>query len=105
MKLLEQPGLDGLLEALVGRGYRLIGPTIADGAIVYEEIRSTADLPAGWTDEQEAGTYRLARRDDDALFGYAVGPQSWKRLLHPPSVTLFRARRSVMVEDINQLKW
>jgi ferredoxin len=94
VKLLEQPALDGLLEALVERGYRLVGPTIADGAIVYEEIRSTADLPAGWTDEQEAGTYRLARRDDDALFGYAVGPQSWKRLLHPPSVTLFRARRN-----------
>jgi ferredoxin len=94
VKLLEQPALNGLLEALVDRGYRLVGPTIADGAIVYEEIRSTADLPAGWTDEQEAGTYRLARRDDDALFGYAVGPQSWKRLLHPPSVTLFRARRN-----------
>ncbi|MGH3081633.1 MAG: 4Fe-4S dicluster domain-containing protein [Gaiellaceae bacterium] len=94
MKLLEHPALDGLLEALVERGYRLVGPTIADGAIVYEEIRSTADLPAGWTDEQEAGTYRLARRDDDALFGYAVGPQSWKRLLHPPSVTLFRARKN-----------
>jgi ferredoxin len=94
VKLLEQPGLDGLLEALVERGYRLVGPKISDGAIVYEEIRSTEDLPAGWTDEQEAGTYRLARRDDDALFGYAVGPQSWKRLLHPPSVTLFRARRN-----------
>jgi ferredoxin len=94
VKLLEQSGLDGLLEALVQHGYRLVGPTVADGAIVYEEIRSSADLPAGWTDEQEAGTYRLKRRDDDALFGYAVGPQSWKRLLHPPSITLFRARRN-----------
>jgi ferredoxin len=94
VKLLEPAALDGLLEALVERGYRLVGPTLADGAIVYDEIRSAADLPAGWTDEQEAGTYRLARRDDDALFGYAVGPQSWKRLLHPPSVTLFRARRN-----------
>ena len=94
MKVLEQPALADLLEALVADGYRLVGPTVADGAIVYEEIRSTEDLPAGWTDEQEAGTYRLTRRDDDALFGYAVGPQSWKRLLHPPSVTLFRARRN-----------
>jgi ferredoxin len=93
VKVLDPRGLEALLEALVERGYRLIGPTVADGAIVYEEIRSAADLPAGWTDEQEAGTYRLRRRDDDALFGYAVGPQSWKRVLHPPSVTLFRARR------------
>jgi ferredoxin len=94
MRVLEPSGLDRLLEALVERGYRLLGPTVADGAIVYDEIASTADLPAGWTDEQEAGTYRLARRDDDALFGYAVGPQSWKRVLHPPTQTLFKARRN-----------
>jgi ferredoxin len=94
VKVLEPTGLDRLLEALVERGYLLLGPTVADGAIVYDEIRSTADLPAGWTDEQEAGTYRLAKRDDDALFGYAVGPQSWKRVLHPPTQTLFTARRN-----------
>jgi ferredoxin len=94
VKLLEQPALDSLLEALADRGYRLVGPTVADGAIVYDEIRSAADLPSGWTDEQDAGSYRLKRRDDDALFGYAVGPQSWKRLLHPPSQTLFRARKN-----------
>ena len=51
------------------------------------------DLPAGWTDRQEAGRYRLERRDDDALFGFAVGPQSWKRFLHPPVETLWTARR------------
>ena len=26
----------------------VIGPTIADGAVVYDEITSQADLPAGW---------------------------------------------------------
>ena len=50
-----------------------------------------ADLPAGWTDRQDAGRYRLADRADDALFGYAVGPQSWKRFLHPPVERLWRA--------------
>jgi ferredoxin len=94
VKVLEQTGLDDLLAGLTALGYRLVGPTVADGAIVYEEIRASADLPVGWTDEQEAGRYRLSRRDDDAHFGFAVGPQSWKRLLHPPSVTLFRARRN-----------
>ncbi len=75
-------GLDGL-DALVGvlrdRGYRVVGPTRRDGAIVYEEIASADELPAGWTEEQEAATYRLERRDDEARFGYPVGPQSWKR--------------------------
>jgi sulfhydrogenase subunit beta (sulfur reductase) len=73
-----------MLDALRRRGYRLVGPTIRDGAIVYDDIASLADLPAGWTDEQEGGRYRLARRKDEALFGYAVGPHSWKKFLHPP---------------------
>ena len=63
---------------------RCIGPTVRDDAIVYDEIEAIDDLPRGWTDEQDGGHYRLKRRDDDALFGYAVGPHSWKRFLHPP---------------------
>ena len=84
--------LDQLLDAITRRGFRLIGPTVRDGAIVYDEIASSADLPAGWTDDQDGGTYRLHRRGDEALFGYNVGPQSWKRYLFPPSSQLARVR-------------
>ena len=84
--------LDQLLDAITRRGFRLIGPTVRDGAIVYDEIASSADLPAGWTDDQDGGTYRLRRRGDEALFGYNVGPQSWKRYLFPPSSLLARVR-------------
>src|SRR5262245_20626574 len=83
-----------LLKALQKRGYKCVGPTVRDAAIVYEEIRSDQDLPIGYTDEQEGGTYRLKRRDDDARFGYTVGPQSWKRYLFPPSTLLMKARRT-----------
>ena len=38
--------------------------------------------------------YRLERRDDEARFGYAVGPHSWKQFLFPPRVRLWRARRA-----------
>jgi len=86
-------GLDALLQALRRRGYRLVGPTLRDGAIVYDEIASTADLPAGWTDVQDGGTYRVERRHDQALFGYPVGPHSWKRFLFPAATRLWRARR------------
>ena len=86
-------GLQALLEGLRRRGFRLIGPTLRDQAIVYDDIESVDDLPRGWTDEQDGGSYRLARRDDDALFGYAVGPQSWKRFLYPPTTRLWRAER------------
>jgi sulfhydrogenase subunit beta (sulfur reductase) len=85
--------LDELLDALRRRRFRVVGPTVRDGAIAYDDIASSADLPAGWTDEQDGGTYRLRRRDDDALFGYNVGPQSWKRNLFPPSSLLWRGRR------------
>jgi sulfhydrogenase subunit beta (sulfur reductase) len=91
--VLERERFDDLLSALARRGYRLIGPTVRDGAIVYDELGSSRDLPIGWTDEQDGATYRLARRDDEALFGYAVGPHSWKRFLHPPDVRLWQARR------------
>lgn len=86
-------GLDALLRLLRDEGYRLIGPTVRDGAIVSTEIQGIDDLPAGVTEEQDAGTYRLKARDDGALFGYSVGPESFKRQLFVPRRTLFQVRR------------
>ena len=84
--------LDDLLAALRGRGYRVLGPTVRDGAIVYDELGSAGELPIGWTDRQDGGVYRLEQREDEARFGFAVGPHSWKRFLFPPRVRLWRAR-------------
>ncbi len=92
--VITRAGLDRLFAALARRGFKVIGPTVRDQAILYEEISSTADLPEGWTDEQEGGTYRLARRDDGALFGFNVGPNSWKSHLFPPKLTLWKSQRS-----------
>jgi ferredoxin len=92
--LIPRAGIDALIKALAARGFRVLGPTVRDGAIVYDDVAGIEDLPAGWTDEQDGGRYRLKRRDDDALFGHVVGPHSWKRFLHPPTVELWRARRS-----------
>jgi hypothetical protein len=86
--------LDRLVDALRGRGYRVLGPTVRDGAIVYDDLESAGELPIGWTDRQDGGSYRLERRADDARFGYAVGPHSWKRFLFPPRVRLWRASRN-----------
>jgi len=86
-------GLEALLQALKSLGYRVVGPTLGDGAIVYDDIGELSDLPIGWTDEQEAGHYRLSRRGDRAFFGYAVGPQSWKKFLYPPLQSLWTAKQ------------
>ncbi len=92
--VLERKDFPDLLMALKKRDYQTLGPTIHEGAIVYDELKSVEDLPIGMTDEQEGGTYRLQNRDDAALFGYVVGPHSWKKFLHPPKLLLWRARRN-----------
>jgi len=90
--ILEHEHFQQLFTALLSRGYEVVGPTVRDNAIVYDTLTSTADLPIGYTDEQDGGTYRLKKRGDEALFGYAVGPHSWKQFLHPPVIRLWQAR-------------
>ncbi len=90
--VLERQHLQQLFDVLSKRGYRVLGPTVRDRAIVCDELGSVADLPAGWTDEQDGGVYRLKRRADGALFGYAVGPHSWKKFLLLPQMRLWEAK-------------
>ncbi len=86
--------LQALFDVLVERGYIPVGPTVRDGAIVYEQLGGLEDLPEGWTEEQDAATYRLKRRDDRALFGFNNGPHSWKKYLFPPREKLWEGARS-----------
>jgi ferredoxin len=91
--VLEASKLRDLIAALVRCGYEVLGPTVRDGAIVFDRIESANQLPAGWTDEQKPGRYQLKRREDQAVFAYAVGPHSWKSYLHPAEFRLWSAER------------
>ncbi len=91
--VIEPETLAPLLAGLRRRGYLVLGPTVRDGAIVYAELASAGQLPVGVSDEQDAGRYRLRKRDDAARFGYAVGPHSWKQFLFPSRIRLWRARQ------------
>ena len=91
---LERSGLETLVAALRADGRTVIGPTVADGAIVYDEIRASSDLPHGVGDVQAAGKYRLTTREDARAFGYVVGPTSWKRWVFPPLVELNTGMRA-----------
>jgi ferredoxin len=93
-RLIEKPALGAIIERLRRDGYTVIGPTIAQGAIVFDEIRALDALPIGWTDEQEGGHYRLRKRADRAYFGYAVGPHSWKAYLFPSRLLLHTIERA-----------
>lgn len=87
--VIDAAGLQQMLAALIERGYRVVGPTVSDNAIVLAELTSADDLPSGWGVDVAPGSYRLRRRDDDALFGHSAGPQSWKQFLHQPRQRLW----------------
>lgn len=95
---LARSDLDSLIDALQATGRRVIGPTVRDGAIVYDEIQSAAELPAGLRDEQSAGIYRLVARTDGRVFGYTVGPTPWKRFTFPPELAITTAHRTGVVD-------
>src|SRR6478752_3812439 len=92
-RTLDTAGLQALIDALVARGYTVIGPTVSGGAIVNAPIRTLDDLPRRWGDEQESAHYRLRRRGDDAFFGFAAGAQSAKPVFFPTDELLWRGRR------------
>lgn len=91
--ILDRTGLTKLIAALREDDYDVIGPVPVGGAIEYRSISQAEDLPMGWRDVQEAGQYRLEPRDDDALFGFVHGPQSWKAHLHPPKAKVWEGTR------------
>ncbi len=82
-----------LLDLIKNAGYKLLGPTVRDEVIIYDELQSAKDLPIGWMDEQDPGRYRLKRRNDSAYFGYNLGPHSWKKYLFPPEEKLWTAKK------------
>jgi len=102
--IFERTELDNLIETLKRRGFKVIGPTVRDSAIIYDELTDANDLPIGWTDEQTNGTYRLKRRDDAAVFAWTVGPQSWKKFLFPPIQKIFATHRSTKGLDFPNSK-
>lgn len=82
-----------LLTALSGAGYRCIGPLVRDGAIVYDELHSADELPAGVGLEARPGSVRLTRNGSKWQFAWANGPQALKPLLFAPVEPLWQARR------------
>ena len=93
-RLMPAAALEQLHGALRESGYQVIGPTVADGAIVLRELASAAELPFGWGVELAPGDYRLKERADSAAFGHSAGPQSWKNFLHPPREKLWSVSRA-----------
>jgi sulfhydrogenase subunit beta (sulfur reductase) len=82
--LLPKGALGELFSALRARGYRVIGPRVGEGAIVYGEVDNA---------EQDGGLYRLRQDGTAGYFDHVVGPHSLKPYLFPPRETLLSMER------------
>lgn len=88
VRIEKQTGLQAILDRLRERGYRVVGPTVAESAIVMADIERAEELPVGLVDDQERATYRLHSIDNGAYFDHVVGPHSLKNVLFPSRVTV-----------------
>lgn len=82
-----------LLEVWLSAGWRVIAPVLRQTALVPDILRNADDLPRGYVDAQSPGQYRLEPGTPENWFDAVVGPQGWKRWLHPPERRLWSARR------------
>ena len=88
MRKLDRDGFARLLGVLAERGYTVVGPTVRDGAIVFDPIDGIDALPRGIREVHAPGGYRLEQADDDYLFRWAHGPDAGKRYLFPARETI-----------------
>lgn len=93
LQSIERADFHTIFDVLTERGYRLVGPRVREGVIVYDDLTSVDDLPIGYTDEQEKGIYRLRKGSRPALFGCGLGPHSWKKYVYPAEFPLWQAHR------------
>ncbi len=92
-KVMSTDGLDELIGLLRGQRRMVVGPTVRDGVITHAEIESVAELPIGWREEQDGGTYRLVPSDTGEVFAFSSPATAWKRFLYPERTLLVTARR------------
>ncbi len=99
--MLSLDAVAALVDHLRNDGRKVIGPVLRNATISLDEIDGVDDLPAGWTEHQDGGSYRLERLDRPELFGHATPALPWKSWLYPPRTMLMRANRdngSVTIE-------
>jgi ferredoxin len=95
-------GLEAVVQALRDQGRTVIGPVVRGGVIVHDEIDSVAELPRGWTEDQEGGRYRLEPTGTPELFAFSSPSSSWKKYLYPERTLLIRATRVNGAVEVEQ---
>ncbi len=90
---LPKAGLEKLHANLDRMGYRVLGPQIQDGTIVYKPLKNVHDLPKGYISQQDLASYRLVYTGHARYFDVTPGAQSWKQFFFPPQTELATYKR------------
>jgi ferredoxin len=85
--------LSSLVACLMANGYRCLGPSVVNGAIVMRELDTPDAVPRGLQAEQAPGQYRLTHDPLNRYFAWANGPQAIKPLAFTPRESLWRVER------------
>jgi hypothetical protein len=85
--------LQAVITRLQELGYRTVGPRLVDSAIIYDDLSHVDELPIGYRDRQDGGSYRVEHHADGGFFDYVVGPHSLKNYLFPPRDRVLEATR------------
>ena len=80
-----------LIAALREEGFRVVGPRLRDGAILYDDLDSAEQLPKGVSVEQGPGRYRVSEGEGPRFFAWSNGPQALKPFLFAPREVLWKA--------------
>ncbi|MDH5324136.1 MAG: 4Fe-4S dicluster domain-containing protein [Gammaproteobacteria bacterium] len=82
-----------LIDQVLKQGYRLFGPQVENGAIVFKPLQSVRQLPQGWQLQQSPGSYVLTKTDNNQWFDWTLGPQGLKPLLFQSREVLWTVKK------------
>ena len=88
-KTLGRDDFHALFDVLHALDYKIVGPVVKDGAIVFDRVTSPRQLARGLIDEQSPGSYQLIASHSPRYFDWNTGPQALKPFLFKPRQTLW----------------
>lgn len=91
--VIKKPELAALVVVLRERGYQTVGPQIKDEVLQYGPIETIADLPQGYTSQQDSARYRVEDGGHSRYFTITHGAQTWKQFIFPARKDLFTLKK------------
>lgn len=91
---LARADLAQLHQALLDAGYRVIGPQVQHGAIIFDTLSDISQLPWGRTQQSGPGSYTIVDSGRERCFDWNTGPQAFKPWLFRPTELLWTGQET-----------